>query len=151
MKRSIVTDRVFLTKKCELVTETELPGIIQDLEDSFVGVRGYGLSANQIGIQKQVAIIRVGEVNNPGYWKLDLINPVIVSKDGKTVFPKEGCLSFPGIRIDTSRYNEIIIETGFEPERKRYYHYGLESVILQHECGHLMGQLIFDFKHKARK
>jgi len=147
MKKNIVTDKIALKNKCELVTEEELPSVLQDLEDSFVDIakRGYGLSAPQIGISKQVSIVRVGEV------KLNLVNPEIIEKEGRFLFQKEGCLSFPGIYIDTDRYKEITIENGIGENRKQYYTYGIEAVVLQHEIDHLSGTLFFDRKHRKRR
>jgi len=145
MIKPIVGDLSILKKKCALVSKDEdITQIIQDLEDTLATKKGYGMGANQIGYDKQISIIRVHD------WKLDLINPVIIAKEDKVVFPKEGCLSFPGLLLDTDRYNSIVIETGFEPDRKRYYHIGLEAIVLQHEIDHLMGITFFQRKHKGK-
>lgn len=143
MKKQLITDKAFLNKKLELVTPEELPAIIKDLEDSFVGLKGYGLAANQIGILKQVAIIRFKD------WNIDIINPTIILKDEKCLFPREGCLSFPGLRVDTDRYNKLIFESGFD--RQNYFYYGMEAAICSHEIDHLMGRTIFEAKHKTRR
>ena len=136
-----------LKQKCDLVTEEELPSILSDLEDSFEDLkkRGYGLAAPQIGIMKQVAIIRAGGIN------IDLVNPVIVEKAKRIIFQKEGCLSFPGLFIDTDRYTEVVVETGIGENRKQYYSYGIEAVIIQHEIDHLRGILFLKRKHRSNR
>lgn len=144
MKQKIVTDKAFLSKKCELVNKDEdISQLIQDLEDTLVTKKGYALCANQIGIQKQVSIIRSGQ------WKLDIINPTVVLKEDKVMFNQEGCLSFPGIRFNTDRYSTFVFESGFD--RQRHFYYGLEAIICEHEIDHLFGITFFTRKHKARK
>ena len=136
-----------LKQKCDPVTEEELFSILGDLEDSFEDLkeRGYGLAAPQIGIMKQVAIIRAGGAN------VNLINPVIIKKENRTIFQKEGCLSFPGLFVDTDRYMEVLVETGIGDSRKQYYSYGIEAVIIQHEIDHLQGVLFLTKKHRSNR
>ena len=144
MKCSIIVDKNKLKKPSSLVTSRgEADSIIKDLEDTLEKGRGLGLSACQIGIYKQVSIIRIGE------FKLDLINPIIVSKNGKFIYKGEGCLSFPYIYVDTDRWQSIFIEHGLE-ERKQSVCMNLESIVIQHEIDHQKGITIFDRKHKRR-
>lgn len=149
MKKDIVTDVSKLKSKCtEVETEEEVKSIVQDLEDSLAGIKGFGLAAIQIGILKQVAIIRVGEV------KIDLINPIIIAKSDKTTFPKEGCLSMPGLVLDTDRYQTIVTEIGLDKgpgTRERMISTGIEAVVVQHEVDHLNGITILDRVHRRKK
>jgi peptide deformylase len=140
MKKSIITDIKFLKQKSELVRPDEIASILQDLGDSLDLARGCGLSAIQIGIIKNIAIIRLGEV------KLDLVNAYIVEKNDKFRFIGEGCLSLPALHIDTRRFKEIkIINNGKEEN-----YTGLLAVCIQHELDHCIGLTILDRKWRSQ-
>jgi peptide deformylase len=144
--RKIITNIDELKQPCELATDTEVPAIIKALEETLKEVGGYGLSAPQIGIKKQVAIIRIGEKKNePGVFqtKEDLINPVIVDK-GEQVQSYERCLSLPGIGLIVNRYAYVMVEMN----NKKTYFMGFEGTVVQHEIDHLKGLLITDRKYK---
>ena len=98
MKKNIVTDINILKTKSSPATPDEVQTILQDLNDTLDLKRGIGLSAVQIGILKNVAIVRLGEV------KIDLINAYMIEKNDKFRMVGEGCLSIIGIRADTIRY-----------------------------------------------
>jgi len=114
---------------------------------------GIGLAANQVGIDAQVAVVNVRE-------PLVLINPKIISKEVEIPY-YEGCLSYPGKRVNTKRYRDVVIST--EQSEADWYFSGaeedsegksvwdkgqmkqnaemrtLESVCVQHEIDHLNG------------
>lgn len=140
MIKPIVTNLKELQKPCKLVQENEdISALVQDLKDTLATQKGYGLAANQIGIQKKVAfyIFNKSEVT--------LINPKITEKQNKIIFT-EGCLSFPGLEIKTDRYKTIILENNGQ----KFSASDLEAIIIQHEVDHLNGITILQRKHKAR-
>ena len=140
MKQKIVTDMTILKQKSLPATPDEVISILQDLNDTLDLKRGLGLSAVQIGILKQISIVRIGEI------KIDLINAEILEKDEKFIFKDEGCLSLAGIKITTDRYNYIKIDNNGKIEEYR----GLLAVCVQHEVDHENGITILQRKHKAR-
>jgi len=140
MKKPIVTDMTILHTKSLPATPDEVQAILQDLNDTLDLKRGLGLSAVQIGILKNVAIIRHGEA------KIDLINASILDKADKVRITGEGCLSLAGIRIDTRRYARITIENNGKIEE----YSGLLAIAVQHEIDHANGLTILDRKWKAR-
>lgn len=141
MKRKIETSLRKLKKHSEMIAnDCKIDSIIQDLEDSLDTSKGYGLSAIQIGIPFQIAIIRMGD------FKLNLINPTIISKNNRIKSQSEGCLSLPGIRIDTVRYNDILLENKGEV----LPYSGLEAIVIQHEIDHGLGKTILDRKWTKR-
>ena len=145
MKKPIVNDSSILKKCADLVVSTDnVSEIITDLEDTFKELKGHGLAANQIGYNKQIAIVRMPTCN------VNLINPEIISKEDKFIFHGETCFSFPGIPIDTDRYKHIIVEFGVPDDRKRVSIENLEAVVFQHEIDHLRGITILDRKHRRR-
>lgn len=141
MKQKIVTDIKFLRQKSEEIDEAKVESLVKTLEESLEGVKGYGLCAVQIGILARVAIIRLPNC------KLDLWNPKIIEKSGRFRFRGEGCLSVPGLYIDTARYNEIVIENG---DGRQYSLEDIESVVVQHEIQHMEGKLFLDSKWRKR-
>lgn len=96
---------------------------------------GIGLAAPQIGIKKQVVIIRSSQ-------KIDLINPKIIKQYDLREFDDEGCLSFPDDRVTTQRYNEILVTDLIHPAG--IICVGINAVVVQHELDHLNGILMFD-------
>lgn len=112
--------------------------------------RGIGLAANQIGVDKCMAVIDVGD----GLYKL--VNPRIIKKEGKQS-SEEGCLSIPGASVNINRAKKVEVnalnEMG-EPVTLRAE--GLMACCLQHEIDHLNGKTIFDYasffqKRKIKK
>ena len=145
MKRNIITSLKELRKPSEIVTDfAESLDIIKDLEDSLDSTKGIGLSAVQIGIYKQIGIIRTPNK------KIDLINPVLIEKYDKFCMKQEGCLSLPGLRIDTLRYKEITIENNGKNYIFDLSVDGIICVAVQHELEHVRGRCILDSKWRKR-
>ncbi len=140
MKKDIVSDISKLKIVSEEATNKEAKKIIKDLEDTLVGQNGLGLSAIQIGEAKSVGIIRIGKT------KINLINPKILAKTGRFRHQQEGCLSFPGLRLDTVRYACITI---FNNNREESYS-GLPAVVIQHEIEHMKGRVLTDSKWRKK-
>ena len=124
---------------------------------------GIGLAANQVGIDAQVAVVNVRE-------PLVLINPKYISKDNEINY-YEGCLSYPKKGVHTKRYETIHIQTAQEEsgwvfsgapnasEGKGIWEKNdkdetelrlLETICVQHEIDHLMGETIFDRENKPK-
>ena len=102
---------------------------------------GVGLAAPQIGIHKRICVICVKE-------QITLVNPKVIDTEVVILY-REGCLSFPGVTIQTKRYESIIVDTD---NLGRLYFTAednlLECVVVQHEINHLDGKLMFDFEWK---
>jgi peptide deformylase len=82
--------------------------------------------------------------------KLVLINPEIISRDGK-VYEEEGCLSFPDIREKVVRAARVRIRA--QDERGKWFEMDGEELLsrcFQHEIDHLDGML-FIFRMSALK
>lgn len=142
----IITNLKELRTPClPISSQDEVDSTVRILEESFSKLRGYGLAANQIGINKQVAIVRMEKCS------LNLVNPLIVDKENKFMFQGETCFSFPGLRLDTDRYMDLVVESGLEGNRQRFIFTGFEAVVIQHEIDHLQGRTILDRKHRRRK
>lgn len=110
------------------------------------GIKGCGLAAIQIGVPLRASIIRMPKLN------INLINPQITERELLSVFPSEGCYSFPGQFMRTMRYARCtatwLDETG---EKRTGMFEGVEAIVLQHEVDHMDGTLIFDRKPQPVK
>lgn len=98
---------------------------------------GVGLSAPQIGINKRVIILH----KDGGI--LDLINPKIIKLNNPFMNIREGCLSFPGVWLNTIRYRNVLVEDDLNG-KIQFSHFA--SIIVQHEIDHLNGVLFMDRK-----
>ena len=148
MIRQIVTSRPELSQPCETISSPkELAGLINDLVhtlDTF-NVRAVGLAAPQIGVKKQVSLIRCGQD------RFFLINPVLIDHGRDDVVSSEGCLSFPGLSIPVDRWTEVTVESGVLGRRTTKTYTGYTAIVVQHEMDHLMGKTIFDRKHRRQR
>ena len=148
MIRKIVSNINELRKPCEDIHDKkEIDSIVQDLKDTLADKgHGVGLSANQIGIQKKVSYIKIPvDISKNEYKEIILINPKIKEKTHPIKF-REGCLSFPGIFVETQRYTFILLENDGKVEM----YTDIVAIAIQHEYSHLYGKTIFDFRWKSR-
>ena len=110
------------------------------LESVLGEIGGLGLAANQIGDSSRVAILKRDDGSI-----IELVNPSIVASSEPTTFPGEGCLSFPGLRFHTKRFNRVTVQykdrTGADQTLEAT---GLLAIECQHEIDHLDGRLIID-------
>ena len=118
-------------------SQKELKELIALLEKELkeFQIPGVGLSAIQIGIPLQIAIVRTPNL------QLDLYNTEIIKMNGPFIFNNEGCLSIPNIFKDTTRFRIIQIKNG---EGSIITLEGYNSVVVQHECDHFAGFLFID-------
>lgn len=114
--------------------------LVEDLFETMRADKGIGLAANQLGLTRRVAVVDA----NDGQPPVVLINPVILSRDGKAV-QEEGCLSIPEIYGNVERALRIVVETT-TPEgiRTRVETDELRARAIQHEIDHLDGVLFID-------
>jgi len=124
-------------KKVESVDEVK--DLISEMKQILIEADGVGLAATQIGVSKQVFVIKDGE----DYYAF--MNPEITEKSKETITTKEGCLSFPGLWIDVERPKKIKVEALMEEgERMVLEAEGIGAVVFQHEIDHLSGKLFID-------
>jgi peptide deformylase len=139
----ITNDEVALRVKCVPVLSEEIGELValleRELEHSAkLGRSGIGLAAIQIGIPKQIAIVRISKD-----YSFNLINCHIENAYDLERFTDEGCLSFPGKVEDTMRYQEIhIVDNATHPNGMILQ--GLPAVVAQHELDHINGRLLID-------
>ena len=129
--------------------------LIKDLIDTCNVAMGAGLAAPQIGVNKQVVVIKpkaFGVDNpDPSEYNSDymvLVNPVL-ENTGDDAKWKEACLSIPGIDSNVIRKETTLVQyLNDKGEEKRFIAEWPFSGGLQHECDHLLGKL---FIHRLDK
>lgn len=127
---------------CEPVTEDEVGSLIATLEKELeyanrLGKNGIGLAAPQIGIAKDIAIVRLPKMN------FNLVNAKLVRGFDPATFTEEGCLSFPGRLENTTRFQEVYINNNLV-EPHSFIATGFLAVVCQHELDHLNKTLFMD-------
>ena len=141
-----------LKQKCEpfdfenpIMDPYELSDELQKIRKEGSGV---GLAAPQVGLNTQVLVIGMGNMETEGAEDYNQVffNPTIIDTDGPEVYMLEGCLSFPGLFMKIKRPESITLEWYTEEDtvcKERFT--GMTSRILQHEIDHLNG-LTFNTK-----
>jgi peptide deformylase len=125
--------------------------LVQNMLETMYACRGVGLAAPQVGLSKRIIVVDV-EPDDSSHKPTVLINPIIVTQNGEAVL-EEGCLSFPGIREEVKRAEEVIVEGMDETgQRVKIDATDLMARALQHEIEHLDGILLIDhFSRLKRK
>jgi len=119
--------------------------LAQDLAETMYAAPGVGLAATQVGAPQRVIVVDVHDENEEaGKRLLKLINPVIVAREGETVW-EEGCLSVPDFTAPVTRARRVLVRAWTPEEREIEVEADeLLAVALQHEIDHLEGKLFLD-------
>ncbi|MGC9615811.1 peptide deformylase [Staphylococcus pasteuri] len=86
--------------------DNQLKQTLTDVEDTLYALEGSALSANQIGINQQVAIV---DMEMEGL--LQLINPKIIKQSTETITDLEGSVSLPDVYGEVERSKMIVVES----------------------------------------
>lgn len=110
-------------------------------------MKGVGIAAPQIGIDKRLAIVAA-----PNSSVVVLLNPEILWSSPEVVEGIEGCLSVPDLQAKITRPHSVKVKytnlSGFETVR---IFEGFEARVVQHEIDHLDGVLIIDKLPKVKQ
>jgi peptide deformylase len=117
--------------------------LMRDMADTMYAAPGVGLAAPQVGVAERMIVLDV-DAENPGKHLLQLINPVIIERDGSIVW-EEGCLSVVDFTADVKRSAKILVKAWTVDEKEiEVEGEDLLAVALQHEIDHLDGKLFLD-------
>jgi peptide deformylase len=117
--------------------------LLKNMADTLYAAKGYGLAAPQIGVSKRVIVIDIGQ------GLLELINPVLLEKEGRQV-DVEGCLSIPGVSGEVARAYKVRVQgLNRQGDMQEIEAEGLLARALQHEIDHLEGVLFVDLAEKT--
>ncbi len=88
----------------EEITSNQTQELVKSMWDTMEEYGGIGLAAPQIGISKQLAVIRINE-DNERYPEAEKSEEIVIFNPQITVLDEtlqgfwEGCLSVPGLRF----------------------------------------------------
>lgn len=153
-----------LRKKGAKVTafNAALRKLAAEMIDTMHAAEGIGLAAQQIGEALQLCVVDLRVVETDFDWELNgvrppldlfmpmtIANPVIKPVEGEDYAYEEGCLSFPKIRGDVVRPDEISVtyQDG-DGHTHTLRCNGLLARCIQHEADHLNGILFIDRMEK---
>ncbi|ELR23370.1 polypeptide deformylase [Acanthamoeba castellanii str. Neff] len=133
------------------VFDDDLRRFCQGMFACMASSRGVGLAAPQVGVSKRIFVTDrlTRSKDQVPVDRQVWINPRLENTGGSSVY-KEGCLSFPGIFADVTRYNglDIVAQDEWGVERRVA---GLDvglgdflGVVVQHELDHLNGRVFVD-------
>ncbi len=116
-----------------------------DWEDSRPHEVSVALAAVQIGILKNIVIVRENfEDKSVKDFKV-FVNPRIVKTEGKIITDFEGCLSVKDVYGQTPRYNKVLVKTKNEKGQDiKIKAKGFLARVLQHEIDHSNGTVFVD-------
>ena len=119
--------------------DAELRRLVRDLTETMQDEGGAGLAAPQLGVGLRVFTFHVDEVVG------HIVNPVLSFPDDEEQDGPEGCLSIPGVYVDTKRRMNVVAK-GFNQhgDPVQVVGSGMLARCCQHETDHLDGVLFLD-------
>jgi peptide deformylase len=122
--------------------DAELRTLVGDLRETLADRNGAGLAAPQLGVGLRVFVF-APQLSEGGVDHL--INPMLDFPDEEDQDGPEGCLSIPGLYLDTRRRMNVVA-TGFtsDGDPVQVVGGGLLARCIQHETDHLDGVLFID-------
>jgi len=143
--------------------DAPLAKLAADMVDTMHEAHGIGLAAQQIGQAIQLCVVDLRETESDFDWEFDgarppldlfmpltIVNPELKIVPEPTTSYEEGCLSFPEIRGDVVRPDEITVkfrDAAGVPHTLRCN--GLLARCVLHEADHLNGVLFIDRMDKS--
>ncbi|WP_206864501.1 peptide deformylase [Methylacidimicrobium sp. B4] len=136
----------------------------EEMRETMVAHHGVGLAAQQVGkallfavvditAAKAASTMVVGGMPVPveEQMPLFLANPVLSLTKSKEI-GNEGCLSFPGLRIDVPRSRRVSVRAqDLHGKPLVFEASGFLAVVIQHEVDHLYGRLFIDYLKPAQR
>jgi len=128
--------------------DQSLATTVEHLFKLLYAVKGWGLAANQVGLDLKLAVIDISEEQNT---PLCVVNPEIIHAEGQ-IASEEDCLSFPGTYVNIMRHKQIQVQYQDLMGASQVLNVsGMLSVCLQHEIDHLNGVLMIDYLSKLKR
>lgn len=130
-----------LTTKCHEWQFQAPTDVVEEVEanliETMLAYNGIGLAANQVGILERLVAIQRQTTKEC----VVLFNPEIIDTVEDTkVTTNEGCLSFPGVRLEIARHPTVVVRyQNRHGEEFTEQFNGIDAVCLQHEIDHLDG------------
>ena len=131
------------------VFDAALGGFVDGMYAAMYAAKGVGLAAPQVGVSIRLFVTDHARREQDGRSdRRVFINPRIENASGDETY-EEGCLSFPGIYANVTRWNrfDVVFQDllGFEQRLTFDVQAGdFLGVVVQHELDHLDGKVFVD-------
>jgi len=128
----------------------DLQRLIDDMFETMYAAPGVGLAANQVGVRLRLAVMDCSP-DKAQPQPIIMVNPEILAQQEPSLV-EEGCLSVPGAQEMVKRFHRVKMRAqdrqgqAYELEAE-----GLLAQCIQHEVGHLNGQLYFDLLSELKR
>lgn len=124
----------------------EVRKLADEMTETMVLAKGYGLAAPQVGVLKRLITI---DVEKDFYV---LVNPEIIKTSEESAIWVEGCLSIPSVEAEFARPARVTIRAlDLDGEEIILEKGELVARVLQHEIDHLNGLLFIDHLSQAKR
>jgi peptide deformylase len=145
--------------------DDSLKTLAADMVETMYAEEGIGLAAQQVDRAILLCVIDVSGLPPEDLdYQLDglrrpvdlimpmaLVNPVVRTLPGRSLWGEEGCLSFPGIRGDVLRDEAIeVAYQDLDGAAHTLLCSGWFARVIQHEVDHLHGRLFIDRMDKRQ-
>ncbi len=142
----IFSEKVSLEKK----VTPELVALAGDLHDTIIDEKAVGISANMVGISKNIIVIDMQDENQPPH--IAMINPTITKTSDETQSFTEASICFRGISAKVTRPSKVTISyLDLEGEKKILEADGYFATVIQHEIDYLNGIIFLDYVSSVRR
>lgn len=138
---------IILKQVCDPIdkVDSKIKKLLDDMAETMYEAQGVGLAAPQVGLPIRAVVIDVGD------GILELINPVIVRREGEEI-DTEGCLSIPNIFGEVERSVKVTVEyVNRRGKKQKITGTGLLARCIQHELDHLEGILFIDIAKSLKQ
>ena len=126
--------------------DKELRKLVKDLTETLLDQAGAGLAAPQLGVGLRAFVFDVDDVVG------HLINPELAFPDDEEQDGPEGCLSIPGVYVDTKRRMNVVAKgLNQHGDPVQLVGEGMLARCCQHETDHLNGVLFLDRLDSTRR
>lgn len=134
----------------------ELDELIKNMYETMTHAEGVGLAAPQVGLPIRLLVIDLApfKEDDPelAAFKITMINPEILEESEEEIAMDEGCLSIPGINETVVRPEYIKVKYLDEDFNEHIEEFdGFRARVVQHEYGHLEGELFTDLVKPLRR
>ncbi len=128
------------------IRSAKVQSLVEDMLETMRSEIGVGLAAPQVGVSRQLVVIEsLGKDEVHGIPTTVLFNPVFTHLSDDLVEGWEGCLSVDNLRGKVWRSAACRVEALDRKGKPVVLSTrGFLSVVLQHECDHLIGKLFLD-------
>jgi peptide deformylase len=134
-----------LSLPADPVDPADLPRLrqlIDDMVETMRDERGVGLAGPQVHTSLRLFVMDPGDEH--GGLQV-VVNPVLHFPEPEKIRMWEGCLSIPGVRGLTERFDAVNVTCLDRDGRERELSFrGFPAVVVQHETDHLDGKLFLE-------